>query len=146
MKTIIKGHWEMRLYGPNGMLKETRAGQNVITTVGKEMLARFLLSSTTSGANTIKYIAIGTGATAESASDTALGTEVARTTATVTYSSGAVYECLATFPAGTGTGAIVEYGLLNSSAAGTLFSRDTETVINKAAGDILTVTTKVTFS
>ncbi len=146
MQTIIKGHWEMKLYGPNGFLKEVRSGQNVITTVGKEMLARYLLSATTSGANTLKYIAIGTGATAEAAGDTALGAELARTTGTVTYTSGAIYEVLATFAAGTGTGAIAEYGLLNSSAAGTLFSRDTETVINKGAGDILTVTTKVTFS
>jgi len=145
-ETVIKGHWEMKLYGPDGKLKETRAGENVITTVGKEMLARYLLSATTSGANTLKHIAIGTGSTAEAAGDTALGTEVARTTGTVTYTSGAIYEVLATFAAGTGTGAIAEYGLYNSSTGGTLFSRDTETVINKGAGDILTVTTKVTFS
>lgn len=146
MQTIIKGHWEMKLYGPDGQVKDVRSGENVITTVGKESLARFLQSSTTSGANTLKFIAIGTGSTAEAAGDTALGTEVARTTGTVTYTSGAIYEVLATFPAGTGTGAIAEYGLLNAAAAGTLFSRDTEVVINKGALDILTVTTKVTFS
>ncbi len=146
MQTIIKGHWEMKLYGPDGSLKDSRQGQNVITTVGKEMLARFLQSSTTSGANTLKFIAIGTGSTAEAAGDTALGTELARTTGTVTYTSGAIYEVAATFPAGTGTGAIAEYGLFNTATVGTMFSRDTEAVINKGAGDILTVTTKVTFS
>ncbi len=140
------GTWEIVLTGPDGSVKARRAGENVITTVGKEMLARYLLSATTSGANTIKHIAIGTGAGAEAAGDTAMGTEVARTTGSVTYTSGAIYEVLATFPAGTGTGAIAEYGLLNTATAGTLFSRDTEAVINKLAGDILTVTTKVTLS
>ncbi len=145
-ETIIKGHWDVKLFGPDGSLKQHESGQNVITTVGKEMLASYLLSATTSGANTLKYIAIGTGATAESAADTTLGTELARAAGAVTYTSGAIYEVLATFVAGVGTGAIVEYGLLNSSTGGTLFSRDTEAVINKSAGDVLTVTTKVTFS
>jgi hypothetical protein len=140
------GTWEIVLQGPDGSIKERRSGENVITTVGKEMLASYLLSATTSGANTLKHIAIGTGSTAEAAGDTALGTELARTTGTVTYTSGAIYEVLATFPAGTGTGAIAEYGLFNTASVGTLFSRDTETVINKGAGDILTVTTKVTLS
>jgi len=91
-------------------------------------------------------IAIGTDATAEAASNTALGTELARTTGTASYVSDAVYRVTATFAAGTGTGAIVEYGLFSSSTGGTMFSRDTESVINKAAGDTLVVTTEITFS
>jgi hypothetical protein len=142
----LSGYWEIVLRGPDGNIKELRAGHNVITTNGKELLASYLNSATTVATNTIKYIAIGTGATAEAAGDTALGTEIARTTGTVTYTSGAIYSVTATFPAGTGTGAIVEYGLLNSSSAGTLFSRDTETVINKGSSDILTVTSKLTLS
>lgn len=142
----IVGHWDIKLHGPDGRLKDHRFGKNVITTNGKEFLARYLHSATTSGANDLKYIAIGTGSTAESASDTALGTETARAQGTSTYTSGAIYEVVATFAAGTGTGAIVEYGLLSSSTGGTLFSRDTEDVINKGASDTLTVTTKVTFS
>lgn len=141
------GHWEIVLRGPEGNIKEARAGQNVITTVGKEILARYLSSAATAATtNTIRYIAIGTGATAEAASDTTLGTEVARTTGTVTYTSGAIYSVTATFAAGTGTGAIAEYGLLNSSSVGTLFSRDTESVVNKGASDILTVTCQLTLS
>jgi hypothetical protein len=142
----IVGMWDIKLHGPDGRLKDHRHGQNVITTVGKELLATTLKSSVVSAANTIRYIAIGTGSTAESSSDTALGTEVARASGAVTYTSGAIYEVTATFAAGTGTGAIAEYGLLNTSSAGTLFSRDTEAVINKGASDTLTVTTQVTFS
>lgn len=142
----ILGHWEMKLFGPDGKLKQREAGQNVITTNGKEFLARYLTSAATTSTNTLRFIAIGTGSTPESASDTALGGELARASGSVTYTSGAIYEVAATFAAGTGTGAIAEYGLLNTSTGGTLFSRDTETVINKGAGDELQVTTKITLS
>lgn len=136
----------MKLTGPNGELKQHINGENVITTVGKQYLAAFLNSAATAASTfTARYIAIGTNSTAEAASDTALGTEVARHTGTVSV-SGTVYTVVATFAAGTGTGAIVEYGLLNSNTAGTLFSRDTESVINKGASDTLTVTTEVTIS
>lgn len=143
---VVEGYWDMKLTGPDGQLKQHVQGKNVITTVGKESLARYLMSAATVATNTFRYIAIGTGSTAESASDTGMAVETARASGTVTYTSGAIYEVTATFAAGTGTGAIVEYGLFNSASAGTLFSRDTETVINKGASDTLTVTTKVTLS
>lgn len=142
----IRGFWDIKLIGETGELKEHIKGENVITTNGKEYLASWLNSSTTSGANTLKYIAIGTGSTAEAAADTALGVETARATGASTYTSGAIFSVTATFAAGTGTGAVAEYGLYSSSTGGTLFSRDTEAVINKGASDTLVVTTQVTLS
>lgn len=142
----IRGFWDVKLHGPDGKLKDHRSGENVITTNGKESLARYLLSAATVATNTYRYIAIGTGGTAESASDTAMSVEVARASGSVTYTSGAIYEVTATFAAGTGTGTIVEYGLFNSSANGVMLSRDTESAIAKGAGDTLTVTTQVTLS
>lgn len=144
----LKGVWHMQLFGPDGKLKdERRDSMNVITTNGKEFLASFLKSSVASGITwPMKFIAIGTGTNAENASDSALQTEAARNTGTVTYTSGAIYEVVASFPAGTGTGAITEYGLLSTASAGTLFSRDTESAINKGASDSLVVTTQITFS
>lgn len=142
----IVGIWDIKLYGPNGELKAHRNGNNVITSLGKELLATTLKSSVVSAANTIRYIAIGTDATAETSADTALGVEVARVSGVVSYTSGAIYEVVASFAAGTGTGTIVEYGLLNTSSAGTLFSRDTEDAITKGASDSLTVIAQVTFS
>lgn len=142
----IEGHWTMKLHGPDGSLKTELSGKNVITDNGKEYLASWLHSAATSAVNTLRYIAIGTGSTAEASSDTALGTEIARVAGTASYTSGAIYSVVATFPAGTGTGAITEYGLISSSTGGTLFSRDTESVINKGVSDVLTVTTQVTLS
>lgn len=143
----IKGYWRMELRGPDGELKDKLEGQNVITTVGKEFLASYL-SSAAAGASTftMKYIAIGTDSTTEAAANTALGTEVSRHTGTVSYLSGQIFQVKATFAAGSGTGGITEYGLFSSNSAGTLFARDTESVINKGAADTLTVTAQFTFS
>ena len=87
-----------------------------------------------------------TDATGEAAGDTALGTEQSRHTGTATYTSGAIYEVVATHGTNSGTGAIVEYGLFSANAAGTMLCRDTESAINKGASDTLTVTAQLTFS
>lgn len=143
----LKGVWHVAVYDSEGKLKDERRGHNVITTNGKEALASYLRSAAVSVVtNPFVQVAIGTGSTGETAADTALGTETARTTGTATYTSGAIYEVTATFPAGTGTGAITEYGLFNSSANGTMLSRDVESVINKGASDSLIATLQITLS
>lgn len=143
----VKGWWKMELSDGHGNVIETRAGSNVVTDVGKELLASFLNSAAAAASTfTCKYIAIGTDSTTEAASNTALGTEVSRHTGTVSYLSGMIYQVKATFATGSGTGAITEYGLFSSSSAGTLFARDTEAAINKGASDVLTVTAQFTIS
>lgn len=144
---VLKGKYLIRLYDEKGCLKDERAGYNVIVDDGKSFVAAFLNSAAAGAATfTMKYVGIGTGTTAESSSQTALVTEVARTTATASNISGAIYQLTATFAAGTGTGAITEYGIFSSSSAGTMLSRDLENVINKGASDTLTVTAQITFS
>jgi len=143
----LRGKYYATLYGPDGDIKEYREGFNVVTTSGKDWLASFLSSAAAAAATmTAKYVAIGTDSTAEAAADTSLGVETARQTGTVSYVSGGIYRVTATFAAGTGTGAIVEYGLYTTATAGTLISRDTEAVINKGAGDTLTTTYELTLS
>jgi hypothetical protein len=146
----VYGNWRIERHTPvDGQLSlaEVREGRNVITTAGKEALASLLnAAAATATTNTFKYLAIGTGVAAESAADTTLGTELTRNTGTVSYITGAIYQVKATFATGIGTGAITEYGLFNSSTAGTMFSRDLETVINKGALDVLTATLQITLS
>lgn len=143
----LKGRWNMKLYGVDGILKQEIAGNNVVCTNGKEFLASFLYSAAVAASTfTVKYCAIGSDATAEAAANTALGTELARHTGTVSYVSGQIYRVISTFAAGVGTGAVVEYGLFSSSTGGTMLCRDTESVINKGASDTLTVTTEITVS
>lgn len=143
----ISGEYFVKLYGPDGSLKDERQGHNVITTVGKEYLAQFLQSSIAGAASfEMKHLAIGSDSTGEAAGNTALGTELARTTATASYVSGAVYKLTATFATGVGTGDIYEYGIFSSSTGGTMLSRDTESGIAKGANDTLVVMANVTFS
>jgi hypothetical protein len=142
----LTGRWYITLYGPDGAIKDQKQGQNVITTNGLDFLASFLHSAVTAASFDMKHIAIGTDSTSEAASNTALGTESARTTGTVSYVSDAIYRVTATFGSGTGTGAIVEYGLFSSGTGGTMLSRDTESVVNKGANDTLEVSTEITLS
>ncbi len=145
--TKLKGEWFVTLYGPDGAVKDQRQGFNVVTTVGKEFLASYLASAAAAAATfTGKYIAIGTDATAEAAANTTLGVELSRHTGTASYLSGQIFQVTATFAAGSGTGAIAEYGLLSSATGGTLIARDTESVINKGAADTLTVVAQLTLS
>ncbi len=143
----LSGKWRAELTGPDGAVKDVKVGSNVICTNGKEFLASFLQSATVGAATfTMRYIGIGTDSTAEAAANTALGTELARHTGTVSYVSNQIYQVKATFIAGVGTGAIVEYGLFSSSTGGTMLARDTESVITKGASDTLTVTAQITIS
>lgn len=142
----LVGNWKYELTKPDGT-KHVRHGTNVVCTNGKEFLASFLYSSTvTASTFTMKYVAIGSDSTAEAAANTALGTELSRQTGTVSYVSGQIFQVIATFPAGSGTGSIYEYGLFSSNTGGTMLARDTEALITKGAGDILTVTAQFTLS
>jgi hypothetical protein len=143
----MKGEYFIKLYGPDGQIKDERQGFNVITTAGKDYLASFLQSATAAASTfTCHYMAIGSDSTGEDAANTALGTELARHTGTVSYVSGGIYRVTATFATGVGTGDIYEYGILSSNTNGTLLSRDTESGIAKGAADTLVVIANVTFS
>ncbi len=143
----LQGRWTMELYGPDGALKKTVRGTNVVCTNGKEFLASFLYSAAVAAAtNTCKYIAIGSDSTAEAAAQTSLGVELGRHTGTVSYVSNQIYQIKATFAAGSGTGSVYEYGIFSSNTGGTMLARDTEAVITKGASDTLTVTAQLTLS
>ena len=133
----MRGQLALELYGPDGRLKERRQLKNLITTTGKNWEAGYLGDSP--GAN-MGWIAVGTGTATAALGDTALGTELSRVAAGRSV-SGSVITYAGTFGAGTATGAITEYGLFNASgsAAGTIFSRVVDSVVNKGASDTLTV-------
>lgn len=94
----------------------------------------------------MSHMAIGEGTTAAGASDTTLGSELGRVSLTSTTVSTNTITYVATFPAGTGTGAVTEAGILNASSAGTLLCRTVFPVVNKQSGDSMTITWTVTVS
>lgn len=144
----VTGKWWATLYGAPDEIKQTVHGKNVITTSGLQYLVGHLASAAAAASDwDMKYIAIGSNNTAESASDTALGSETGRATGTVSTAT-SIYRLTSTFASGIGTGNVYEYGVFSTitTATGTMFSRDTEGLITKGANDTLVVTTEITVS
>lgn len=116
---------------------------NVVVTDGKEYVASRMKDAT---ATAMSHMAIGTDSTAASASDAALGSEAGRVSLTSTTVTSNEVEYVATFGAGTGTGAITEAGILNAASSGTLLCRTVFSVVNKGSADSMTITWTVTVS
>lgn len=113
--------------------------KNLVVAVGKTNIAARMAGNTVA---VMSHMAIGTGNTAATTSDTTLSSELARVALTVaggTPSSNTVTYS-ASFPAGTGTGALEEAGIFNAGASGTMLCRTVFPVINKQAADSITIT------
>jgi hypothetical protein len=126
-----------------GTIKDQRELKNLVVTAGKGFIASRMAAAS---ASVMGWIAVGTDSTAAAVGNTALGTEVARVATTVsggTVSTNTV-TYVSTFPAGTGTGALVEAGIFNASSAGTLLSRTVFSVVNKGSADEMTITWVIT--
>ena len=113
---------------------------------GKDIVTNRILGSGTEP----KYVAMGTGSTAEAATQTALVTEVETRTAgtssrVTTTTTNDTYQVVGTVTA-TATRAIQEAGLFDASGAGNMLVRALFTTINLANGDSIQFTFKLTFS
>jgi hypothetical protein len=139
----VTGELRITLTNPEGNIKQEVVIPNLVVTVGKNYIASRMKDAT---ATAMTHMEVGTGTTAAAVGDTALQTAVASsrvtlTSTTVTTNSVAY---VATFPAGTGTGALTEAGIFNASSAGTMLCRTVFSVINKGAADTLGITWTVT--
>ena len=92
------------------------------------------------------YMAIGISTQTPAAGDTALISEAGRVALASGTNSANAITYTATFPAGTGTGAITEAGVFNASTSGTMLCRTTFPTVTKQAGDTIAITWKVTVS
>lgn len=138
------------LYDENGVVKETRECDNLVVTVGKEYVTSRMIGAS---ATVMGYMEVGTSTTAAAAGQTALVAVVASSRTALTSSTQATSSTandsvtyVATFAAGTGTGALTEAGIFNASSAGTLLCRTVFSVVNKGASDAMTITWTVTLS
>lgn len=152
MEELIKatGKVKIVLHDENGVVKEERNIDNLVVTVGKGYITSRMIGT---ASNVMSHMEVGTNNTAAAAAQTALQAAVASsrtalTSSTQTTSSttndSVQYVC--TFPAGTGTGALVEAGIFNASSAGTMLCRTVFSVVNKGASDAMTITWTVTLS
>ena len=126
-----------------GAIKQEFTVPNLVVDTGLAYIAG-RMKDTSDAAMT--HMAVGTDNTAAAAGNTALGSELAiqaLTSTTVTTNSVAY---VATYAAGTATGALTEAGIFNAASSGTMLCRTVFAVINKGAADSMTVTWTVTIS
>lgn len=135
------GKLTITITGDDGQVKDQRIVDNLVVTAGKNFIAARM---TGTASNVMSHMAIGTGTTAAAVGDTTLGTESARVALTSSTTTNAQTLYVATFPAGTGTGAITEAGLLNAGVGGTLLCRTVFAAVNKGANDAMTINWTVT--
>jgi hypothetical protein len=119
---------------------------NLVVTTGKNYIAGKMIATTSNNPVAMTHMAIGTGTASPVVGDTALGTQTARVLLSGAVQGTNDITYTATFPAGTGTGAITEAGIFNASVNGTLLCRTTFPTVTKQAGDTIAITWKVTVS
>lgn len=144
-KDDIKATGSLRVvvYDKAGAVKEEREFKNLVVTVGKNFVASRIVGT---ASNVMSHMAVGSGTTAAAAGDTALQTELGRVALASNTAALNVVTQTATFPAGTGTGAVTEAGIFNAASAGTMFCRTVFAVVNKGVDDAMSVTWTVTVS
>lgn len=142
----IVGQLDIVLRDSKGRIKVRRRTRNLVTTVGKGVIANRMLAGPSQGAMT--HMAVGTGGTAPAAGDTALGAEVggSRTALTSATNAGNVTTYVCTFGPGVGSGTLAEAGLFNAASAGLMQNRSTFAAIVKDPTDGLTITWTVTIT
>ncbi len=140
------GQLKIVLRDKDGNIKSEQNEKNLVVTAGLTYIAARMTD--TSIPTDMSHMAVGTGTTSAAAGQTALVTESARVA--LTGAEGApstntiVYT--ATFPAGTGTGALTEAAVLNASSSGTMLCRTVFSAVNKGADDSVTITWTITIS
>jgi hypothetical protein len=140
----VTGKVNLKVFNPaTGEVKEEKTIDNLVVNVGKAFIASRMVGTS---AGVMSHMALGSNNTAAVGANTALGAELGRVAITSGNSSDAVVTYLASFPAGTATGAIVEAGLFNASESGTMLCRTVFSVVNKGADDAMTITWQVTVS
>lgn len=136
------GTLQIKLYGPDGQLKQEQNVKNLVVTTGRGYIAGRMVGTPTA----MSHMAIGSGTVDPAVGDTTLGTELGRVALTSSAAAGAVVTYVASFGTGVGTGAVTEAGIFNASSAGTLLCRTEFAVVNKGADDSLSITWTITVS
>ena len=138
----LLGRLRVELRGPDGDIKAYREVTNTVTTAGKAGTADQVLASPS--LPKMGWMAIGTG----SPTATLLGAEVARVAFTSKTRNAAVVTVVGDYAAGIGTGAITEAGTFDVVTANTvnMWMSASFAVINKGAGDTLSITWTLTYS
>jgi hypothetical protein len=173
-KQKLRGSVDIKLFGPDGSVKESRYIPNLVVQTGKTFIAVRMLGpggavdarNTSTATSCMSHMGIGTSTVAALNADTSLLTEVAvggdiaaysRASLTTSSNSTGIVTYVATFstnnPQRTNTSnttAITEAGIFNSSntqsTGGTMLCRTTFNAVNKGNDDTLQITWTITIS
>lgn len=133
----------LEIRGADGALKESLEFDNLVVSTGLAFIASRMIGV---ASPVMSHMAIGTGTAVPSLANSTLGGEAGRVALTSSNAVSGVVTYIASFPAGTGTGAITEAGVFDNSAGGVMLNRVTFSVVNKGALDTMTITWTVTLS
>ena len=139
-------NWEFTLKDSDGNIIEHKEFTNTITNNWKNVIRNWMYDGSGSYA---RALAIGTGTTSETASDTALETEYTRASATPSKPVDYQVQYTHDFTFGSGTSEnITEAGLFDSATASgsTMVARVTFTSISVTSNTTLTVTATITIA
>lgn len=139
----VIGDVSIVLTDEHGNEKARQDIKNLVVTAGTSFIASRMKDAT---ATPMSHMALGSGNTAAGAGQTALVTELGRVALTATNVTANAVQYTATFGPGVGTGAVVEAGIFNAGAAGTMLCRTVFGVLTKGASDTITVTWTVTIT
>lgn len=139
----ITGRLTCVLRDYKGNIKESFTVDNLVVSTGKTYIASRMAGTS---AGVMSHMGIGTGTATPSTADTTLATEAGRVSMSSFTASTNTITGAATFPAGTGTGAITEAGIFNASSGGSMLCRTTFPVVTKEAGDSFAISWTVTVS
>lgn len=138
----VTGAVAIKVFDKDGNIKQEQQIKNLVVATGKTFIAAAMVGTPTQ----MTHMAVGAGTTAAASGDTALGSELGRVALASDSSSSNVVTYTATFPAGTGTGAVTEAGVFNASSGGTMLCRTVFAVVNKGADDAMSITWQITVS
>lgn len=123
-----------------GETLEERVIKNLVVTAGLAWIASRMVGAPA----VMSHMAVGTGAVAPADANTALGAELTRVALASSTAVGGVVTYVASYPAGVGTGALTEAGILNAATGGTLLARTAFPVVNKGVNDAISITWAIT--
>jgi hypothetical protein len=166
----LRGSVDIKVFGPDGSLKDDRYIPNLVVQSGKNYIATRMIGTSNATAvattNTVTscmtHMAIGTSSTTAANTDTQLSSEVTVAGDIAAYSRAAlqsttqttgVVTYVATFGVNnpqraisSNTTGITEAGIFSAAAAGTMLCRTTFNVVNKGNDDTLQITWTITVS
>jgi flagellar basal body rod protein FlgG len=134
---ILKGALKIVVRDITGAVTDEREVPNLVVAVGKNFIASRMIGTSDA---VMSHMAIGEGTTSPASGNTTLESEVGRVALTSNVRTDNAIAYTASFPAGTGTGAITEAGLFNANSSGTMLCRTTFPVINKGSADSVAIT------